>query len=419
MFQSSRRPKATLRPVSSSRNGVKKPPKWTPRTAKPIAEPATSSSLRLQFTPLHTRVLTPYPFNLYHDEDDEEPEVDCELLYDDDLLYDEEPEVPGQILYDDESQDDEEPEDNIIVNSVELGPSMRSIGVAHYLEQIAKFSPDDFTPLSPSDYSLSDFSLRESSSPSCTPWSDEDEDEATGSGINPPQGRWGPQGINYNNFDMPMPPSSVAKYEREIYKTSTFNPAICLAIIRIAEKNMPAINFSSAVNHLPNLRPRDPLPKLNGGIVNAQYKERRGDIEMNVIFLPHFYYDGRHALGYYALSPEPDNWAWAPHQADLFVKHELFTPCTSWDLEQYDLVDYVEGLDTTFSTDGEGLDAEYIESVGVRGGMWLAWNVVEDYEYWVAEWRIVKGVWERDLAMTRGVEETSMSELETWRVSKY
>ncbi|CAA9957996.1 hypothetical protein PTMSG1_01571 [Pyrenophora teres f. maculata] len=395
MFKSNRRPAATLRPMSSSLysykpsslNGVKKPPKCKPRTPKPVAGPAT----RPPPPPPCTRPVplqASYLFDSYHGGDD----IKCEL--------------------DGEFEDDGEYEDDIIVNSVELGPSMRSMGVAHYLEQVAKFDPDDFTPMASPNCRIS-----KSSSSSFTVWPDSgsgsgDEDEARGFEIKHPQGsRWGDKGINYYNSDMPMPPASVAEYQREIYKTKTTDPAVYLAIIRIAEKNMPAINFSSAVNHLPNLHPKDPIPKLKRGIMNSQRKERRSDIAMNVIFLPHFYHDGRHALGYYALSPEPDNWTWAANQAGLFVKHELFTPCTSWDLEQYDLVEYVKGLDGTYSTDGEGLDAEYIDSVGARGGKWLAWDVVEDWEYWLAELQVVRGVWERDLALTRGIEETHMSEV--------
>lgn len=383
MYAAHKRPAPALRPVFSSslsschnsysRKGVKKPPKWKQRTPKPLTTPLKLKHLLHPHT-LPASLKTPsYPSDSYYDKDDGD--------YDDDI---------------------------IIVNSVELGPSMRSIGVEHYLEQVAKLDSDDFTPPSSADYRRS-----RSAIPSLSGHSDSDsgeEEEEAGLENKKPRG-WpgGDEGIDYS--DVPAPTPSTAEYQREIYKATTTNPAVFLAIIRIAEKNMPFINFDSALSHLPNLRPKDALPKLRQGVMHTQQKERYGDLDMCVIFLPHFYQDGRHALGYYTLSPEPDNWSWTPKQGHLFVKHEFFTPCTTQDLEMYNLVNYVKGLDDTTSSGGHGLSVDCMNSVGARGGTWLAWDVVEDWEYWVSEYGVVRSVWERDLALTRGVEETEMVEL--------
>ena len=375
MPATNRRLTAALRPVTSSfssssykpasSKNVNKPPKWKRRIPKSSAPPPKPlPPPRTLAAPLNVS----YPLHSYEDE------------------Y----------------------EDEIIVNSVELGPSIRSIGVEHYLEQVAKLDPDDFTPLDVADYSR-----RESATPSFASPSGSDsreEDAETGPEIKTLRGcRLGDEGMNHS--DVPIPPLSAAEYQREIYKANTTNPSVCLAIIRIAEKNMPLIDFSSAINHLPNLRPKDPLPKLRHRVLYAQPRKRHGDIEMNVIFLPHFYQDGRHALGYYALSPEPDNWSWTPKQGCLFVKHELFTPCTTGNLIMYDLVEYVSGLGGNVSIDREELDMEHVNSVGARGGTWVAWNVAEEWEYWIAKFGVVRSVWERDLALTSGAEETEIVEL--------
>ena len=379
MYATTKRPATTIRPVFSSslsschnyssRKGVKKPSKWKRRTPKPLTSPLKHLlPPHTLFAPLKT---PSYPSDSYYDED------------------------RGDY------------EDVIIVNSVELGPSMRSIGVEHYLEQVAKLDFDDFTLPSSTDYRRS-----RSAIPSSLDHSDSDlgEDEEIGPESKKSRGwRCEDEGIDYS--DVPAPISLAAEYQREIYKTTTSNPAVFLAIIRIAEKNMPFINFDSAINHLPNLRPKDALPKLKQGVIYAQRKERYGDVDMDVVFLPHFYQDGRHALGYYTLSPEPDNWSWTPKQGHLFVKDEFFTPCTTRDLEMYDLVDYVKRLNNTVSSDREGLGVECINGVGAKGGTWLAWDIVEDWEYWVAEFEVVSSVWERDLALTKGVEETEIVEL--------
>ncbi|RMZ70870.1 armadillo-like helical [Pyrenophora seminiperda CCB06] len=378
MFAASRRPTAALRPVNSSvsssyksscKNRVKKPPTRQQRPLNP-------------FEPLLERLPSSWALPA---------PLTADLL---DSYYD---------------GDEDDYEGDIIVNSVELGPSMRSIGVEHYLEQVAKFDHDDFPRADAADYTQSDTAMLSSTVHSKS--ESRTGEEETGPEIMMPRGwPWRDEKIDYT--ESPLPAPECPGYRRDIYKATTINPAVFLAIIRIAEKNLPFINFNSAISHLPNLRPQDPLPKLRQGVLYAQEKKRPGDVDMFVTFLPYFYRDGRHALGYYALSPEPNIWS-SSYKADgsLFVKNAFFTPCTTRDLDVFDLIEYMSGQKGTASSDGQEVGVDCMNSVAARRGKWLAWGVDEDWEDWDAEINIVKVLWELDLLLTTGNAESNLKKL--------
>ncbi|KAF2854102.1 hypothetical protein T440DRAFT_268344 [Plenodomus tracheiphilus IPT5] len=179
----------------------------------------------------------------------------------------------------------------------------------------------------------------------------------------------------------PVPPPSHDDYTSLIYYATTTHTPVCLSIIRIAEKNLPFLSFTSATSHLPNLAPSDPLPPLPRGTFTGDipYSPLPTDVTIYIAFLPEFYEDMRHALGYYVLSPE--------NMAEP-VRHRItacvFTPCTTRDLEDWDLVLYLEGEE---EKDIHGMDV-----VGVKGGEWL--DPVDDEAQWGVVWWVLER-WEK------------------------
>jgi hypothetical protein len=219
------------------------------------------------------------------------------------------------------------------------------------------------------------------------------------------------EGIEYRL--LPIPPDTLSAYEEKIYKASTSNPAVFLAITRLAQHNLPFLDFSSTLSHLPNHPPTDPLPKLVPGTFCADVpsKNRSSDTSMHTLFLPEFYKNGRHALGFYTFQA-PAHQASNPAKA-LFqsIKNVVFTPCTTTDLETYDLVEY---LYTGKKGKGKGkgkaavkgcADSLKWKCVGAREGQWLDQEVVEEYEEWSEGVRIVRGVWGRRVELCCGAEE--------------
>ena len=167
------------------------------------------------------------------------------------------------------------------------------------------------------------------------------------------------------------------------------------------------------------------------------YEEKKGDESMTVLFLPRFYKDGRHAVGYYGLVPDKDT---EKKLGMEDVVQVLFTPCVTEDLERWGLVQWVHGADSFDEArrldeaarteeeekkeeadaedrekskegetkkdgdkdkdvrrdqDNEHLDIEYMECVGARGGKWLEFDMVEDYDEWVEGFRVVRRIWEK------------------------
>jgi hypothetical protein len=207
------------------------------------------------------------------------------------------------------------------------------------------------------------------------------------------------EGIDYTL--LPSPPPSMSDYDAHIYKAHTANPAAFLAIIRLAQRNLPFLSWEGAINHLPNHSPADPLPKLEPGTFadDVVHTKRHNDTQITILFLPDFYLDGRHALGFYTFAP-PAHPSSNPAKA-LFqsIKNVVFTPCTTSDLEVYDLVEYVGSA-------AKGMrGVEKMKCVGARGGKWLDQETVEDYEEWSEGVRIVRSVWERRVELCCGGEE--------------
>lgn len=193
----------------------------------------------------------------------------------------------------------------------------------------------------------------------------------------------------------PNPPSSYTTYGYKIYTCKTTNPAIFLAITRIAQRNLPFINFRSALNHLPNLIPTKRLPELQTEILTEDiaHEERRGsDRLVTVLFFPHFYHDGRDAVGYFVPSVPARRFMYDPRRPDFQdTEQMLFTPCIQAELETYELITF-----TNHSTDGR----EWIQSVGVRDGRWIGIDFVEEWVEFREAFGMVAVVWQKRLETT-------------------
>ena len=256
---------------------------------------------------------------------------------------------------------------------------------------------------------------------------------------------------------LPKPRCNRPNYVEYIYRATTTNPAVFLAILRVAERNLPFINFDSAITHLPNLPANARLPaiptlsalspeppKSSESPTHPQKKKasqpaftedtphekKEADIPMTILFLPNLYEDGRHAIGYYALAPEADPATKQLNPED--VVQILFTPCGIADLVEAKLLEWtavdpdlkaradekksadkkgdgLEGGDGEGAGGGKGGDAgdageeeeeltvEYIEHVAAREGEWLERDVVEDWEEWCRSFRVARRVWEKVL----------------------
>ncbi|KAF1995119.1 hypothetical protein P154DRAFT_389090, partial [Amniculicola lignicola CBS 123094] len=124
-------------------------------------------------------------------------------------------------------------------------------------------------------------------------------------------------------------PVELSKTGAPIYVTKTYNPLLALAITRIAEKNLPFVDFTSALNHLPNLEPSDPLPVLPVGqhdqifLGDIPYKRKATDQKIEIVFIPDYYEDERHCLGFHT-QEIPNEFA---------AESMLYTPCSQGDLE--------------------------------------------------------------------------------------
>ncbi|CAO2649248.1 Nn.00g066330.m01.CDS01 [Neocucurbitaria sp. VM-36] len=268
-------------------------------------------------------------------------------------------------------------QDSIVVNSVELGHNGRRVGAAHYHHLVSwqnhKHKRAD----------LVEYQSRITKQEGQPGLDDDDDDESE-------MERHDPLEPDIDYTKLPSPPASQSEYTHPIYRATTYNPAIFLSIIRIAQHNLPSINFNSALTHLPNLSPTNPLPNLTTAIApeNHTHAKRPNDIEMTILFLPHFYHDKRHALGYFCLSSDPGRKS---------LNTCLFTPCTLQDLEMYHLAEY-----DCHGSGGEGRGFEGLRSVGVRGGMWLEADVVEDWRKWSLAVKVVGGLWEARMGFTIG-----------------
>jgi hypothetical protein len=260
-------------------------------------------------------------------------------------------------------------QDSIIVRSVELNYISREdgraplIGVDHYLHELTKEVAYDHVCTHFDEYRKTG--------------ADSEPDSKGGEevGIGDVLGR-GDKDVDYS-----IAPYPAEEYDHPVYITLTTNPAVFLAIIRIAQHNLPAIDFRGAMIHLPNLAPDTGLPKLRKGKPAATHPHRKHatDTMLKVAFLPHFYEDRRHAIGYYSIAPPFDHWddpnpPSRVQTSRMWIQTCIFTPCTVADLEFYGLVEWT-------SRRG-GKEWRNIQNVGCRGGDWVRHDLVEEWEEW-------------------------------------
>jgi hypothetical protein len=193
--------------------------------------------------------------------------------------------------------------------------------------------------------------------------------------------------LNIDDTHLPTPRDN---YGQPIYQASITNPAVFLAIARIAQKNICFLDLTSALDHLPNLPPDHPLPKLVKGksVYSIPHEAKDSDLHLTIAFLPNYYEDTRHALGFFHLENDTN----PQRPTRVWVRTCLFTPCTTADLEEHGLVDWVSG-----QRGGK------IEAVGSRDGAWLCADVVEDWEDWKTCETVVGDVWRKRVRKCRGI----------------
>ncbi|CAN9400721.1 unnamed protein product [Alternaria alternata] len=332
-------------------------------------------------------------------------------------------------------------QDDIVVNSTELNTAGRKLGIDHYrhqltlrktYEHITTDFAEDMEKLVPRD------ALPVPSSSSALSSDDETKKENDDGDM---------EHVEHEIWDgkarLPKPKFNRLDYDWPIYRARTTNPTVFLAIIRIAEKNLPFINFDSTITHLPNRAVNASLPILPFNNApnrrwkgkekavftdNLPYEEKKDDQLMTILFLPEFYKDGKHAVGYYDIAPGRDK---SMRLEAENVVQLLFTPCDTEDLVRWGLVHWVYdagSIDEARTLDdaakkaleeagkecsrskgteevgiedqGEEPDAELMEYVGARDGKWLNFGTVEDYDEWAEGFRVVRRIWER---MLKGV----------------
>lgn len=202
----------------------------------------------------------------------------------------------------------------------------------------------------------------------------------------------------------PTPPLNINAYTQPIYRGTTHNPAVCLAILRIAQRNLPGTNFVSALNHIPNIRPADPLPALvstaPGNLAPAPFLDwqrptkKPDDKGITVAFLPSFYGD-RHAIAYWQYVHD--------FKRGVVLGSACIAPCSEAELRRYGLVEYIAAEDLAAIGARDGVEA--MRSVGAEDGFWLERDVIEDWEEWRAAFRTCAVHWERRMKLVRGAHE--------------
>ncbi|EUC27437.1 hypothetical protein COCCADRAFT_31086 [Bipolaris zeicola 26-R-13] len=281
-------------------------------------------------------------------------------------------------------------QDDIVVNSVETpNQTGRLTGVEHYLQQLSLKKDYKDICIDFDEYRRNGLRATDAWDPS-----DEQPDE---------------EQERYKPLTIPRPPPVYTEYEHQIYTCTTTNPTICLAIARIAQHNLPNINFQSAINHLPNVPLAARLPKLQLGVLAEDIPHERDEDNysiVTVLFLPRFYHDGRHALGYYTADPPTSNSAQDAWRARLKdVRQMLFTPCVLEDLEAYGMIRYAA---VSRAQDGIETGDASVQSIGARGGRWLQYDNVEDWDERRTAFHIVEMLWDKRLGVATGLEESSL-----------
>lgn len=207
----------------------------------------------------------------------------------------------------------------------------------------------------------------------------------------------------------PSPPLNTVTYNQPIYIGTTHNPSVFLAILRIAQLNLPHMNFVSALNHIPNVAPKDSLPVLissaPGNLAPIPFldttrpEKRIEDVDISVAFLPYFYDQGkRHGIGYFETIHD--------YKRGNILGTACITPCSEEDLRCYGLVEYIDPKDLMgmigLPDEGGVEGVDWMSEVGVCGGKWLEKDTVEDWEEWRRTFRTCAVAWENRMGLLRG-----------------
>jgi hypothetical protein len=266
------------------------------------------------------------------------------------------------------------------VNSIEFAPIGRSArtGIEHYLF-IAKTKAKNYATVSV------DFNPYKHAAPPGAPPGDPLPETA------PQMLDLGPPDPRYN---YKLQPEHWENYALPIYKAKTYNPLLALAITRLAEKNLPFINWTSELAHLPNVGPQtlppefpppeagEPMPYLDAA---TTWTVLPGDQVITIVFLPEYYIDGRHALGFYTRK-----------MPSRLLCSIICTPCTTAELRAAGLLDLApvaSGVPISAIQDGAvGREDMHMKwgwfGVGVNGGEWLYPTLESD----IIEWEDVEDV---------------------------
>ncbi|KAF2637787.1 hypothetical protein P280DRAFT_551940 [Massarina eburnea CBS 473.64] len=192
-------------------------------------------------------------------------------------------------------------------------------------------------------------------------------------------------------------------YRDPIYTSKTLNPLLPLAIIHLAQKNLPHLTFQSALENMPigfhNPFPSWPYPHEFRGVEFledfypgvAAYDMPE---EVVVAFLPHCYGDGRHGVGFYTE---------VVGGVEVRRSNMVFTPCSVADLVAAKLVRVKSGaagggaangaaggLGNSATVEEKVLARDYRGlEIGARGGYWLAvgWRPWTSERRMALEWR--------------------------------
>jgi hypothetical protein len=270
----------------------------------------------------------------------------------------------------DDSQD-------VVVSSVETNEPQILAGVEHYLHLTDQIEYEHVC------VHFDEYRTIEQQTED-TPDSDSEAEEEDGGARDP----------NIDYTCPAKPPATQSDYHQPIYVAKTFVPAAFLAIVRIAQKNMPFLDLRSAIIHLPNLTPTAAMPKLSRDVFTGDIPspKRPNHTEMTVALLPDFYTDGRHCVGYYCVKLDAEK---------VWTQTCLFTPCTSADLRRYGLIEHLPEPDSTITS---------VKHVGSRNGDWMHDDVVEDYAKWAQGWKVASHVWEKRMCVFRGAGENGARE---------
>lgn len=210
-------------------------------------------------------------------------------------------------------------------------------------------------------------------------------------------------GLRDPKYDYSELPPHETHYKKPMYKTRTRNPVFALAIIRLAEENLPFLSFESDLAHLPNVGPQNmppTFPQVDIGepmpFLNAATKHMRKDTDdlITIVFLPEYYQDGRHAVGF-----------WTRKKPSNRLCSIVCTPCTTKELRALGLLAWVpptHGLPG--SPDLPREDAEITSWHNFRfgniHGEWL-YPCVERYlEKWELAEKVVRFEWWLRVAVT-------------------